>query len=223
MDPEDPFFHSPSTSRLAIKRSPHREAHPSSTPPPFVPPTIILPLRTPVKDSHKKPFLLSVDECVESPVGIGTKRKPAPLTFNTATPLRKRSTTPLQTAATAQVSSRLPTGSVAFECLAPLTAPRFPARTPQTKAETDLALRRQAETMKKLKICDLDMSGDESDTEASDKPLLFLKREDEIATNVSPDGRITKRRVRSRPISSELLEDAADSPFLVKVFHAQFD
>ena len=51
-----------------------------------------------------------------------------------------------------------------FDRLAPLSAPRFaPARTtPQTKAETELHLKKQAETMTMLSIRDLDRSGDES-------------------------------------------------------------
>ena len=51
-----------------------------------------------------------------------------------------------------------------FDRLAPLSAPRFaPARTtPQTKAETELYLKKQAETMTMLSIRDLDGSGDES-------------------------------------------------------------
>lgn len=70
--------------------------------------------------------------------------------------------------------------------------------------------------MKKLKICDLGLSEEESDVEDLDRPRLFLSRD----TDVSPGGHVSKRRLRSRPVSNELLEDAADSPFIVKVSFA---
>jgi mitosis inhibitor protein kinase SWE1 len=105
-----------------------------------------------------------------------------------------------------------------LERLAPLTAPRFPTRTPQTKAETDIALKTQAETMKKLRICDLDVSEDESDAGDVEQARLFLTRDDEQATHISPGGHVTKRRIRSRPTSSEMLQDSGDSPFFVKVW-----
>ncbi|KAF8835418.1 hypothetical protein BDN67DRAFT_1015582 [Paxillus ammoniavirescens] len=47
---------------------------------------------------------------------------------------------------------------VAFHCLAPLGAPWFGTRTPQSKAETDAYVKRQAETMKRLRIRSMDNS-----------------------------------------------------------------
>ena len=50
---------------------------------------------------------------------------------------------------------------VAFHRLAPLAAPRFAIRTPQSKVDTDASLRNQAETMKRLRIRDMDNSDDD--------------------------------------------------------------
>lgn len=79
-----------------------------------------------------------------------------------------------------------------------------------------MALKRQADTMKKLKICDLGLSEDESDVDDLDRSRLYLTRDNDAAS-ISPSGHVSKRRLRSRPASSELPEDAADSPFIVKV------
>ena len=70
--------------------------------------------------------------------------------------------------------------------------------------------------MTKLKIGDLAAYAGDSDSDL-DQPKLLLNRNDGIATNISPGGHVSKRRVRSKPSSSELLEDLADSPFIVHV------
>ena len=70
--------------------------------------------------------------------------------------------------------------------------------------------------MTKLRIGNLAAYAGDSDSDL-DQPKLLLNRNDGIPTNISPDGHVSKRRVRSKPSSSELLEDLADSPFIVHV------
>lgn len=70
--------------------------------------------------------------------------------------------------------------------------------------------------MTKLKIGGLAAYAGDSDSDL-DQPKLLLDRDGGIATNISPGGHVSKRRVRSKPSSSELLEDLADSPFIVHV------
>ena len=204
MDTDD-FFSSPSTSRLVNKHDP------DTTPPRFPTHSNIPHLRTPVKDSPSNIFHFP-DE------GVGAKRKPAPL-FKT-TPLRKPAVTPLKVTSAAPLPTRSSTDSFSFDRLAPLSAPRFSSRTPQTKSDTDHALRRQAGAMTNLRIGDLAAYTGDSDSDL-DQPKLLLNRNDGIATNISPGGHVSKRRVRSKPSSSALLEDIADSPFVVhvSVFH----
>lgn len=119
------------------------------------------PLRTPAKQVHRTPErdVLSVKDLntqPSSPVfALGSKRKPTPLA---STPLSTRAMTPLTVASTEKLND----SGVAFDRLAPLPAPRFILRTPQSKAETELHLKRQAETMTMLTIKDLDRSDDES-------------------------------------------------------------
>jgi len=207
MDTDD-LFSSPSTSRLVGKRGP------SSTPPRFPTHSNAAPLRTPVKDSPSNLFHFPDGLPRHADAGVGAKRKPTPL-FKT-TPLRKPAVTPLKVASAVPFSTRSSTDSFSFDRLAPLSAPRFSSRTPQTKADTDHALRRQAETMTKLRIGDLVAYAGDSDSDL-DQPKLLLNRNDGIATNISSGGHVSKRRVRSKPSSSELLEDIADSPFIVHV------
>ena len=207
MDTDD-LFSSPSTSRLVSKRGP------DSTPLRFPTHSNSAPLRTPVKDSPSNVFCLPEEHPRHTDAGVGAKRKPAPL-FKT-TPLRKPAVTPLKVTSAAPFLTHSTTDSFAFDRLAPLSAPRFPSRTPQTKTDTDHALRRQAETMTKLRIGNLAAYAGDSDSDL-DQPKLLLNRNDGIATNISPGGHVSKRRVRSKPSSGELLEDLADSPFIVHV------
>jgi mitosis inhibitor protein kinase SWE1 len=115
-----------------------------------------------------------------------------------------------------------------FDRLAPLDAPKFIMRTPQTKVETEAYLRRQTATLAKLKLADLDHSDDEF---SLDPPPCHLddemdgfistagtgnggykllssrgKDKEEVAEAVSPGGHVIKRRARSRPVSADLLE-----------------
>jgi len=70
--------------------------------------------------------------------------------------------------------------------------------------------------MTKLRIGGLAAYVGDSDSDL-DQPKLLLNCNDGIATNMSPGGHVSKRRVRSKPNSSELLEDVADSPFIAHV------
>jgi mitosis inhibitor protein kinase SWE1 len=80
--------------------------------------------------------------------------------------------------------------SPSLDRLAPLAAPKFTARTPQSKAETDAYLKRQTATMTKLKISDnnnivsddefqgiLNDSGCEMDDEDLENPLFLGKHQ----------------------------------------------
>jgi mitosis inhibitor protein kinase SWE1 len=50
-------------------------------------------------------------------------------------------------------------GGIVFDRLAPLPAPRFTARAPQSKAEAEVHLKKHTESMTRLRICDLDGEG----------------------------------------------------------------
>ena len=198
------------------------------------------PLRTPVKQVHRthsrsilspKPVNTIFGSTPPSPnpksttrIGGGTKRKSS----LHAAPLRQHNLTPLKLF-TPKDSSVSPS----FDRLAPLAAPKFTTRTPQTKAETDAYLKRQTATMTKLKISDnnnfvsndefqgiLNDSGCKMDDEDSGNALFIGKQQlndmnsptskgkdkEEVAEAISPGGHIVKRRARSRPVSAELLE-----------------
>lgn len=241
-DPDDFFLHSPFKSPADVRR--HRSSKPqkgaledddggiflsSSSAASFFPSSESQPLRTPIKQVHRAPSrpVLSIKHLNIAPhppdtttrTGVGTKRKSTAHTNNFTTPLRQRVLTPLTTPltlASAKANNAAPKG---FAFLAPLPAPRFTTRTPHTKAETDVHLKRQTDTMTKLKICDLDDSGDEfgEDSGYADNHdpghELFVDRAgaqvrsngEEVIEAVSPGGHITKRRARSRPVSVELL------------------
>ncbi|KAI0790739.1 hypothetical protein C8Q75DRAFT_806130 [Abortiporus biennis] len=135
----------------------------------FPPSSSPLPLRTPVKQSARgrttpeRPAL-SVKHINSPPsasacLTAGTKRKPTSISFNT--PSRKRTLTPLTITSSAVLEDG-EGSALGFDRLAPLAAPRFGARTPHTKAETEAHLKRQADSMTRLKIQDLEQSGDES-------------------------------------------------------------
>lgn len=135
------------------------------------------PLRTPVKQVHRTTSHLyhSVKHSSAQPhpitiasnsaFGVGTKRKSTPLGGSSgdfSTPLRQRVVTPLGVSSAhnaGDLSSE--SGGVAFDRLAPLAAPRFNVRTPQSKAETEVHLKKHTESMTHLRICDLDDSDGE--------------------------------------------------------------
>ncbi|KAI0645348.1 hypothetical protein C8Q79DRAFT_964213 [Trametes meyenii] len=234
--------------------------------PPSSPIPLRTPLRTPIKDTlHLSPdrSALSVKHLNAPPAFItsstlGTKRKPTPIC---TTPSRSRTMTPLNVTSAAAGQTHPDAAATLFDRLAPLSAPRFCSRTPQSKAETELHLKKQAETMTMLSIRDLDQSSaDESGYDSgpnakrtidcqrplflgtaggSTTPLSSIKSRarvkagaklkspgldvltrkspinDEVAEAISPGGHVTKRRARSRPVSSELLESVHNTPTAV--------
>ncbi|KAJ6625482.1 hypothetical protein B0H10DRAFT_2211808 [Mycena sp. CBHHK59/15] len=138
------------------------------------------PLLTPAKRVHSRtPLVLNT-------AAVGTKRKSTAHTA--ATPLRLA---PLVSPSTGQ--------QAAFHRLAPLSAPKFTARTPHSAAETDAHLRSHTATLTRLRIDDLNGEFDPEDDDPLDRP-------EEVVEASSPGGHITKRRARSRPVSQELLE-----------------
>lgn len=230
---------------------------------PLFPPTSSpMPLRTPVR---RQPGLfaspdraaLSVRQ-LNSPSTLstatvqtaGTKRKPT-TSIVCNTPSRKRTLTPLSITGGVKPEDG-ESSSLGFDRLAPLAAPRFNVRTPHTKAETELHLKRQADSMTKLRIQDMPISGEESgyDSGPDVRPILGVtatnprskgnaklpllqsprlnmlkgnhRKEEEVIEAVSPGGHITKRRARSRPVSAELLESALTTPISDHVSFANF-
>ena len=191
------------------------------------------PLRTPVKQILRVPSrpaltikhmntLPTSTNMLSAPgvVGVGTKRKSS----NCTTPLhqRNRTFTPLTTTNTRS-------NNMSFDRLAPLPAPSFTTRTPHTKAETEVHLKTQTSTMTRLRISEMsafdsddDDSGCEVGTSENDTCNAFFLdsgkspsatfqsarkgkgKGEEIVEAVSPDGHITKRRARARPLSEDL-------------------
>ncbi|KAI0633439.1 hypothetical protein C8Q77DRAFT_1058135 [Trametes polyzona] len=159
VDDEDDLFLGPSSSS---------SSH-------IVPPSSPLPLRTPLRTPIKASLQSSPDRAALSVKHLnvapsliasssaGTKRKPTPIC---TTPSRSRTMTPLNVTSAVASRSHTDSGILLFDRLAPLSAPRFCSRTPQSKAETELHLKKQAETMTMLSIRDLDHSADESDRES---------------------------------------------------------
>ncbi|KAH9892904.1 hypothetical protein C8Q73DRAFT_649457 [Cubamyces lactineus] len=135
--------------------------------PPSSPVLLRTPLRTPIKgslDFSPDRAALSVKHINVAPALIsapsaGTKRKPTPIC---TTPSRTRAMTPLNVTSAVSSRSHGDSSALLFDRLAPISAPRFCSRTPHSKAETELHLKKQAETMTMLSIRDLDQSADES-------------------------------------------------------------
>ncbi|KJA28946.1 hypothetical protein HYPSUDRAFT_61790 [Hypholoma sublateritium FD-334 SS-4] len=141
---------------------------------PFFTSTTPQPLLTPVKETHRTharpplgpasmntrlgPAAPSADPASATRVGVGTKRKSTP----NITPLRPTTLTPLKISTTKNGDS-----FVAFDRLAPLPAPKFTARTPQTKAETEAYLKRQTATLTRLRLSDQHASNDHFDDAAT--------------------------------------------------------
>jgi mitosis inhibitor protein kinase SWE1 len=142
----------------------------SGRPLPFASIPTSQPLLTPVRHSHHplnrntlalKSLNVGISPtsstCLDSlsRVGLGTKRKSTPHN----TPLRHHNLAPLKlTSVTPEDQAK---STILFDRLAPLPTPRTNARTPQSKAETELYLRRQTATLTRLRISDRDGSGDE--------------------------------------------------------------
>ncbi|KAJ3566472.1 hypothetical protein NP233_g6981 [Leucocoprinus birnbaumii] len=151
----------------------------SSGPSPFASTSTSRPLLTPVRPHHRQHQRTALggrslnttasssavppaDLDSGSRIGLGTKRKS---TIH-STPLRHHNLTPLKLASFTSGDKDKP--SFLFDRLAPLPTPKTTARTPQTKAETDLYLRRQTATLTRLRISDCDGPGDDFNNGAND-------------------------------------------------------
>ncbi|KAJ6594050.1 kinase-like domain-containing protein [Mycena capillaripes] len=168
------------------------------------------PRRTPSRDLLFKPrpitpensdaavFLASPSQPLLTPAKKVLSRTPLSLNTNThqatGTKRKQHTSTPLRLAPLASAN----TSHIALHRLAPLPAPHFTTRTPQTAAETDAHLRSHTATLTRLRISDLNDEFDD-DPPAPSRP-------EEVVEASSPGGHITKRRARSRPVSQELLE-----------------
>ena len=172
-DDEGSFFLSPSSAATS----------------PFLPPPSSQPLRTPVKEelrSKARSVLKSKQLNVQPEVasssavpcaGLGTKRKSSAHSGGFSTPLRQASTPLSISAAKAD-----PASGVAFHRLAPLPALRFGTRTPQSKAETEAYLKGQAETMKRLRIRDMENSDEDWGVIEDDDSACEVEERNDVAT-----------------------------------------
>jgi hypothetical protein len=207
-DEEDEDFDTATNAPFSLKlaepfASPSRGKRPAVRAPPALRPrtrTHSRPL--PIEDSDGGIFLSTpskptapptLPRPVLSPVIVNnhntralTSRKRKPSTPLVATPtITPRITTPLGTTS----------GSFTFDRLAPLPAPKFITRTPPSKpADTEAFVHAQTRTMTKLRIVDRDVSSHMSDDED----------ETAVIAAVSAEGHVTKRRARTRPVSSDL-------------------
>ncbi|KAJ3811175.1 hypothetical protein F5876DRAFT_88461 [Lentinula aff. lateritia] len=136
---------------------------PSATTSPLFAASMARSLFTPVKQAPRVVDGLSPTPTAGSPAlrpqptgGTGLKRKS--VSTRQSTPLRQHSLTPLDIASTGLKGS---TDGGRFDRLAPLPAPKFPIRTPQTKKDTDPQLPQETATMTRLRISDLNEFEDE--------------------------------------------------------------
>ncbi|KAJ7178336.1 hypothetical protein C8R43DRAFT_973022 [Mycena crocata] len=187
--PPRPSYDSPMLTPSPLRRSSRPDFSPFH-PRPITP-----------ENSDAAVFLASPSQPLLTPAKKVPARTPLSLNTNTqaATGTKRKSsqhtsTTPLRLAPLASPN----TSRIAFHRLAPLPAPQFTTRTPQSLAETDAHLRSHTATLTRLRISDLN---DEFD----DGPVA-PSRPEEVVEASSPGGHITKRRARSRPVSQELLE-----------------
>lgn len=206
--------------------APPSSAHSQSLIPPSSSP---MPLRTPVKQSR-----VTLPARPSYAAATGTKRKPNTPSFST--PDDSCILTPLNVTAGDSGDE-----GFGFNRLAPLSAPQWTARTPQTKADTERHLKKQADSMRKLKLLDRGQSSEESGydsgaeakevngikpltassvkAKSSKLPSLAIRtaKHDEVVESMSPGGHVNKRRARSRPVSTELLRSVANTPVSKKV------
>ncbi|KAF8555319.1 hypothetical protein OG21DRAFT_1521869 [Imleria badia] len=208
-DPEqdDIFLQSPFKSPPPVHRLyPHRvHKHPapidddegsiflspsSAATSPFFPAPSSQPLRTPVKEelrskarsvlkskklnTHPEVASSSAAPCT----GVGTKRKSSAHSGGFSTPLQHSASTPLSISA----AKADPASGVAFHRLAPLAAPRFGLHTPQSKAETEAYLKGQAETMKRLRIRDMENSDEDWGVIEDDDSACEMEERYDVAT-----------------------------------------
>ncbi|KAG6369594.1 hypothetical protein JVT61DRAFT_14213 [Boletus reticuloceps] len=143
---------------------------------PFFPAPTSQPLRTPQLNAQSQ---VASTSAVPG-TGVGTKRKSSARSGGFSTPLRQTASTPLSISAT----NTDPASGVAFHCLAPLPAPRFSIHTPltQSKAETEAHLKGQAETMKHLRIRDMENSDEDWGVIEDDNSAYEVEERNSIPT-----------------------------------------
>ena len=217
-DPEqdDIFLQSPFKSPPPVHRLyPHRvHKHPvpidddegsiflspsSAATSPFLPPPSSQPLRTPVKEQLRsvlKSKQLNAQSQVQSTpaapwTGVGTKRKSS---AGFSTPLQQSASTPLSISA----ANADPASGVAFHRLAPLPALRFGIRTPQSKAETEDYLKGQAETLKRLRIRDMENSDEDWGVIEDDDLACEVEERNDVATKKPLSSKLPLLSRRSR-------------------------
>ncbi|KAF9263270.1 hypothetical protein L218DRAFT_902227 [Marasmius fiardii PR-910] len=207
------------------------ESPSASRSPPF-PVITSPPLLTPIKrtsgefDELNQSAILDTPSSIQhiSHPGCGIKRKP----YRQFTPLRKHTLTPLSITSNQIDGNDGPT----MDRLAPLPPPAFIARTPQSRSAERRRTSMHSLRITDLNDSDEDLyAGNNSNLDFGDEEradALFLgdspatgsvtfrkplrmkgrgnKESDEVVEAISPGGHITKRRARSRPVSSELLE-----------------
>lgn len=226
-DDDASIFLAPSFTSIA-----HSPAHSTHTPVKKVRKTVPQSAKN-VKAYNNNTPTGSVAITTSSRTGGGTKRKS--LAQNSNTPLRSHVLTPLETVSPKrdEQSSAHP---VIFGRLAPLSAPKFVTHTPHAKMETEVHLRKQTTSLTKLKLTDFSQPGNEFGSamdsgcelddgdedlfredvrQAANRQLFTLKGEAEVVEAISPDGHVNKRRARSRPVSSELLNHLSKSSVVV--------
>ena len=189
-DDEDSIFLSPSSAATS----------------PFFPAPSSQPLRTPVKQelrSNSRSVLKSKQlnaqpEVASTPAipgtAVGTKRKSSAQSGGFSTPLRQSASTPLPISA----AKADPASGVAFHRLAPLPALRFGFRTPHTKAETEAYLKGQAETMKRLRIRDMENSDEDWGVIEDDDSACEMDERYDVATKKSLSNKFPLLSRRSR-------------------------
>ncbi|CAK5281595.1 unnamed protein product [Mycena citricolor] len=160
------------------------------------------------ENSDATVFLASPTKPLLTPAKKISSRTPLSLNTNTATAAGTKRKSSQHTISTPLRLTPLPPTSgsgISFQRLAPLPAPQFATRTPQSIAEADAHIRSHTATLTQLRISDLQ-------DEFEDDELPVLSRPEEIVEACSPGGHITKRRARSRPVSQELMMRGSPSP-----------
>ena len=179
---------------------------PSAARSPFFHPPTSQTLRTPVKEELRsktrsvlKSRQLNAKSDVASTSGapcpsVGTKRKSSAQSGGFSTPLQHSASTPLSISA----AKADPASGVAFHRLAPLPALRFGTRTPQSKAETEAYLKGQAETMKRLRIRDMENSDEDWGVIEGDDSACEVEERNDMATKKPLSNRLPLLSRRSK-------------------------
>lgn len=175
---------------------------PSASSSRIFPPSSPVPFRTPLRTPVKHMFAVSPERqalsirhlnAQPSAASAGVKRKPTPIC---STPVTARAMTPLNIASAVD-------DSLGFDRLA---APRFSAHATHNRNDTEVHLKKQAETMTMLRIRDFDDSSGESgydsgtDTKGRQRSLYLAS-----AAPGAPTARSRTKGLKGRRSGPELL------------------